>query len=74
MSGYRVVLPNELEDAYQIIADHLSISMEQVLTSALQIYIEKLTLEKHSGIVDDQPIRTYMDRAENMYGRNCEIL
>lgn len=74
MSGHVVLLTPELEDAYQLIGDHLHLSTEQVLTSLLQIYIEKLALEPPSDIVDDQPIRTYTEWLDNLYEREGEIL
>ena len=49
MKFYIINISNELEEKYNLIAEELDISMEQVLSEAVQLYAEHLTLEKFSN-------------------------
>lgn len=57
MNGYRVLLTVELEEAYKNVSESLGLSMEQTLTGALQVFMERLTLETRPGLADDSKLR-----------------
>ncbi|HWP51997.1 MAG TPA: hypothetical protein VN626_09920 [Clostridia bacterium] len=57
MTRYSVLLSEELEAAYKNVSAHLDISMEQALTGALQLFIERMTLERYPGLADDSKLR-----------------
>lgn len=57
MTGYRILLSDELETAYEQVAENLGVSMEQTLTGALQLFMERMTLEHFPGVADDSKLR-----------------
>lgn len=57
MTGYRILLSDELETAYEKVAENLGVSMEQTLTGALQLFMERMTLERYPGMADDSKLR-----------------
>lgn len=59
MSRYQIMLTPDLEESYQMIAEQLEMSMEQVLSSVVQIYAECLTLQPFEGVCDVGRVRNY---------------
>ncbi len=57
MTRYSILLSNELEAAYKTVSEDLDISMEQTLTGALQLFMERLTLVYYPGLADDSKLR-----------------
>lgn len=57
MTRYGILLSEELEAAYKTVSDDLGISMEQTLTGALQLFIERMTLMRYPGLADDGKLR-----------------
>lgn len=57
MTRYSILLSDELEAAYKNVSEDLEISMEQALTGALQLFMERLTLAYYPGLADDSKLR-----------------
>lgn len=57
MTRYGILLSDELEAAYRRVSDDLGVSMEQTLTGALQLFIERMLLERYPGLADDSKLR-----------------
>ena len=64
MTQYSILLCDELETAYKTVSDALGISMEQTLTGALQLFMERMTLERYPGLADDSELRKITLNAE----------
>lgn len=64
MTRYGILLSDELEAAYKTVSDDLDLSMEQTLTGALQLFIERMTLERYPGLADDSKLRKMTINAE----------
>ena len=64
MTRYSVLLSEELEAAYQTVSEYLDISMEQALTGALQLFMERMTLARYPGLADDSKLRKMTINAE----------
>ena len=64
MTRYGILLSDELEAAYKTVADELGISMEQTLTGALQLFIERMTLMRYPSLADDSKLRKITKNAE----------
>ncbi len=62
MSRYQVMLTPELDAACQEVANDLNMSMEQVLSSAVQLYMQRLTLESYQSFTDIDRARDYRQR------------
>lgn len=57
MTRYEILLSDEVEAAYKAVSDDLDISMEQTLTGALHLFMERITLERYRGLADDSKLR-----------------
>lgn len=57
MTRYGILLSDELEAAYKTVSDNLDISMEQTLTGALQLFMERMTLEPYPSLANDVKLR-----------------
>lgn len=72
MNRYQIMLSSDLEEAYRMIAEHLDMSMEQVLSSAVQIYAERLTLESFNGVCDTGRVRDYVEQSREAFTQ-CQM-
>lgn len=59
MNRYQIMLSTDLEKTYEMIAEQLGMSMEQVLSSVAQIYAERLTLMSLDSVCDVGRVRNY---------------
>ena len=64
MMRYGILLSDELEAAYKTVSGDLGISMEQTLTGALQLFIERMTLMRYPSLADDSKLRNITKNAE----------
>lgn len=62
MNRYQIMLTPDLDEAYHTISNDLNMSMEQVLSSALQLYMERLTLECYESIANIEQLRSYKQK------------
>lgn len=69
MNRYQVMLSDDLDAACRVVADEFDMSMEQVLSSAVQLCMERLTLESYESFVNVEPLRDYKGR----YNKNKRI-
>lgn len=67
MSRYQVMLSPDLEETYQMMAENLGMSMEQVLSSAVQIFAERLTLQAFTGVCDTGRVCDYVDQSREAF-------
>lgn len=70
MSRYQIMLTPELDIAYQSVANELNMSVEQVLSSAVQIYMERLTLENYESFANVERVRNYKDKRRKIMHAN----
>lgn len=63
MKRYQILLGDELDKAYGEIAEELGMSMEQVLSSVVQLYAQRLTLQEYESICDTARIENYSKRS-----------
>lgn len=59
MNRYQVILPPHLDVACRTIANELNMSMEQMLSSAVQLYVENLTRESYESFANIDRVREY---------------
>ena len=52
MKFYVIEISNKLEEVYESIATELDTTIEKVISDAVQLYAERLTLEKFDDIDD----------------------
>lgn len=62
MSRYQIMLSPDLDEACRAVSNDLNMSMEQVLSSAVQLYMEHLTLESYDSFVNIERVRAYSEK------------
>lgn len=67
MSRYLIMLTPDLEETYQTMAKDLGMSMEQVLSSAVQIFAERLTLQAFVGVCDTGRVCDYVEQSREAF-------
>lgn len=67
MSRYMIILTPDLEETYQMMVEDLGMSMEQVLSSAVQIYAERLTLQAFDGVCNAERVRDYVEQSREAF-------
>lgn len=67
MSRYQIMLSPDLEETYQMMAEDLEMSMEQVLSSAVQIYAERLTLQTFDGVCNAERVHGYVEKSREEF-------
>lgn len=56
------MLMSDLDEAYRAVSNNLNMSMEQVLFSAAQIYMERLTLESYESFANIKRVCGYSEK------------
>lgn len=67
MCQYQIILTPDLENACHAVANELDLSIEQLLSAAVQLSMERLTLEQYESAADldricSNALRLYMQR------------
>lgn len=62
MNRYQIMLTPDLDEAYRAVSNDLNMSMEQVLSSAVQLYMEHLTLESYESFANIERMRGYREK------------
>lgn len=62
MNRYQIMLTPDLDEAYRLVSNDLNMSMEQVLSSAVQLYMEHLTLESYESFANIERVRGYREK------------
>lgn len=61
MDRYSVILSSDLAGFYQSVSDNLDMSVEQVLSGALQLYAERLSLLSFEAVTNTKQLEKGMD-------------
>lgn len=73
MNRYQVILTPDLDKACRTVSNDLNMSMEQVLSSVIQLYMEHLTQESYESFANIARVRGYMEKADRNMGNTFSV-